>query len=66
MRYVTNDIVLRIEDWERRHPFVVHELESCCQGLVAATYGQLMSLRPIVWYSLDGQNLLLPYVQIFE
>jgi hypothetical protein len=34
-RYIANHIVLCIEDWERRHAFVVHKFEGVSQRFVA-------------------------------
>jgi hypothetical protein len=36
MGYIPNDIVLRVENRQRRHSFVVHHFECRCQRLVAA------------------------------
>jgi hypothetical protein len=38
MRYVADNVVLGIEDRERRYTFVVHHLESRCERLVSAVF----------------------------
>jgi len=38
VRYVSNDIVLRIENWQGRHTLVIHKLKCVGQRLVSAIY----------------------------
>lgn len=65
---VADDVVLCIQDWERGHSFVVHQLESRGQRLVAAVGLSALCVELNIHHphSLDSQNLLLPDVQILE
>jgi hypothetical protein len=56
VRYVANDVVLRIKNGERGYAFVVHQLESRCQGLV--TTRREVSQIPCAYttHLLDSQN----------
>lgn len=42
VRDVADNVILRIEHWDRRYPLVVHQFQSCGQGLVAAVLCQSM------------------------
>jgi hypothetical protein len=66
MRYVADDVVLGIEDRERRYTFVVHHLESCCERLVATVFSISDIPDTQGAHLLDSHDILGADVQVFD